>query len=126
MTGAIVSMYFPTIIFLIIGFIMENHYSEFPNTFVGFHLKYAEKDRETWEEANKYAGRLCIRSSFVLLALDFGVTCCYIFFKSSLSEPNWSTLFCIYIFAALTIQIVLLIVLPYYHLKKVIWHDKSK
>ena len=126
MTVAIIVMYFPTLIFLITGIIMKSHYSEFPDTFAGFHLSYAVKNKETWEEANKYAGRFCIQSSLILLVIEFAITCCYIFFKSSLSTANWSTLFIVYIFAALIIQLVLLFVLPYFHLKRKFGNDESK
>lgn len=118
MVVAIIVMYFPTLIFLITGIIMKSHYSEFPDVTVGYHLTFAEKDKERWEEANKYAGRFCIRSSLCLLALDCAVMCCYIFLKNSLSEAHWSVFFLAYIFGALIIQLILLFVLPYRHLKK--------
>lgn len=51
MLVAIAVMYFPTLIFSITGIIMKSHYSEFPDTFVGFHLSYAVKDKETWEKS---------------------------------------------------------------------------
>jgi uncharacterized membrane protein len=125
-TVAIVVMYIFPLVFLLVGILMKKHFSEFPDVSVGFHLSYAVKDKETWEEANKYAGRFCIRSSLFLLVLDIVVTCCYIFFKSSLSEASWSTLFIVFIFAALIIQLILLFVLPYHHLKKKFGDDRSK
>lgn len=47
----------------IIGLIckkLHDDYDEYPNLFVGYKLKYAMKDKETWEEANNYILKPCI------------------------------------------------------------------
>lgn len=118
MAAEIAAMGFPTLVILAVGVLMKNHHSEFPDTFAGFHLSYAVKDRETWEESNRYAGRFCILSSLCLLALELALTCVYAFFRGVLPESAWAAFFFIFMCAALAAQLVLLFILPYFHLRR--------
>lgn len=62
----------------IIGLIckrLHDDYKEYPNLFIGYKLKYAMKDRETWEEANNYIFKPCtivfILSIIITLFINF-------------------------------------------------------
>ncbi|EGT3616235.1 SdpI family protein [Clostridium perfringens] len=39
---------------------LHDDYNEYPNLFMGYKLKYAMKDKETWEEANNYVYKPCL------------------------------------------------------------------
>ena len=41
-----------------IAFIVRSKHSEFPDFKIGYHVKEAEADRESWEYANDIAGKL--------------------------------------------------------------------
>lgn len=43
---------------ILIGNIMEKHYSDFPDTTCGYHIcRLAQKNMDTWQTANEYAGK---------------------------------------------------------------------
>lgn len=51
------------IVMFIIGLIckkLHDDYEEYPDIFVGYKLKYAMRNEETWEEANNYILKPCI------------------------------------------------------------------
>ena len=56
-----------------IAFIVRSKHSEFPDFKVGYHVKEAEADRESWEYANDIAGKICALFAMVFLAA--GVFC---------------------------------------------------
>ena len=39
---------------------LHDDYEEYPNLFVGYKLKYAMRNEETWEEANNYILKPCV------------------------------------------------------------------
>jgi uncharacterized membrane protein len=125
MVVPIVVMYLFPFLLLLVGIFMKKHFSEFPDVSAGYHLVSAVKNKETWEEANKYAGNYCIRSSLCLLILDFLIMCFYVFLKSIFSEAHWSIFILAYIFGTLAIQLVLLFVFPIHHLNKKFNSDGS-
>ena len=51
-----------------IAFIVRSKHSEFPDFKVGYHVKEAEADRESWEYANDIAGKICALFAMVFLA----------------------------------------------------------
>jgi hypothetical protein len=125
MVVPIVITYVFPLVFLFVGMLMKKHFSEFPDVSAGYHLIKAIKNKATWEEANKYAGNYCIRSSLVLLILDIAVMCFYIFFQDVFSEIHWTVFMLSYIFCTIALQLVLLFVLPIRHLNKTFNSDGS-
>jgi len=121
----VITYVFP-LVFLFVGVLMKKHFSEFPDVSAGYHLVKEIKNKATWEEANKYAGNYCIRSSLVLLILGFVVMNSYIFFKNSFSENQWTIFMFSYIFGTIVLQLVLLFVLPIRHLNKMFNSDGSR
>lgn len=51
-----------------IAFIVRRKHSEFPDFKIGYHVKEAEADRESWEYANDIAGKICALFAMVFLA----------------------------------------------------------
>jgi uncharacterized membrane protein len=125
MVVPIVITYVFPLVFLFVGMLMKKHFSEFPDVSVGYHLIKAIKNKATWEEANKYAGNYCIRSSLVLLILDIAVMYFYIFFQYVFSAIHWTVFMLSYIFGTIALQLVLLFVLPIRHLNKTFNSDGS-
>ena len=51
-----------------IAFIVRRKHSEFPDFKIGYHVKKAEADSESWEYANDIAGKICALFAMVFLA----------------------------------------------------------
>ena len=51
-----------------IAFIVRRKHSGFPDFKIGYHVKEAEADRESWEYANDIAGKICALFAMVFLA----------------------------------------------------------
>ena len=51
-----------------IAFIVRRKHSKFPDFKIGYHVKEAEADRESWEYANDIAGKICALFAMVFLA----------------------------------------------------------
>ena len=46
------------LLWILVGSIIEKHYSDFPDTTCGYHIgKLAPKNMDTWQTANEYAGK---------------------------------------------------------------------
>ena len=56
-----------------IAFIVRSKHSEFPDFKVGYHVKEAEADKESWEYANDIAGKIC--ALFAMVFLTAGLFC---------------------------------------------------
>ncbi|HBC27891.1 MAG TPA: hypothetical protein DC013_10815 [Ruminococcaceae bacterium] len=126
MVLAMAFMYLITLTFLLVGNILKKHYSEFPDTTVGFHAgKLARKNRQTWEEANRYAGNYCTRSSLLLLAADALVMLGYLFRRAVFSELQWAIFVCVYILGSVALQLLFLFVLTSRRLKRRFHSDGS-
>ena len=55
------------------AFIVRSKHSEFPDFKVGYHVKEAEADKESWEYANDIAGKIC--ALFAMVFLTAGLFC---------------------------------------------------
>lgn len=56
-----------------IAFIVRRKHSEFPDFKIGYHVKEAEADSESWEYANDIAGKIC--ALFAMVFLVAGLFC---------------------------------------------------
>lgn len=61
------------IILGITAFVIRKKHSAFPDFTAGYHVKEAEKDRESWDYANETAGKLCGICAYAVLAA--GIFC---------------------------------------------------
>jgi uncharacterized protein YceK len=73
---------------LLVGWLVRDHHSEYPDLFCGYHVgKIAAKSAEAWEDANRWCGGLLLKSGFVFLLLDLAAT--YLFHIFRAEETLW-------------------------------------
>lgn len=101
--------------YLLIGFLVKNFHSKFPNTFGGYHIgKMAYLNEDTWETANIFSGTVLIRLSLATLVLNVILTIVQIFLISLIIWPEFLL---IYTICTADIPIVFQIIMTETYLK---------
>lgn len=66
-----VLMFVFALFLLLIGWLVRDHHSDYPDTFSGYHVgKIAAKSREAWEDANRWCGGILMKAGAALLPLN--------------------------------------------------------
>lgn len=87
------------IVLLLTGIVLIKKHSEYPSVETGYHMKPVMKNKETWDHANRLAGRLCIICSIVFLILFVCIFCI---------KVSWETaLVLFFVFCLLSIGVIL-------------------
>lgn len=73
---------------LLVGWLLRNHHSEYPDTFCGYHVgKIAPKSAEAWNDANRWCGGLLLKSGAVFLLLN--IAAAFLFHILRVEETMW-------------------------------------
>lgn len=90
---------------LLVGWLVRNHHSEYPDTFCGYHVgKIAMKSNKAWTDANRWCGDLLLKSGFVFLLPDLAAS--YLFHILRAEETLWGLPFS-YLIAAVLVPAIL-------------------
>lgn len=101
---------------LLVGWLIRNHHSEYPDTFCGYHVgKIAPKSAQAWEDANRWCGNLLLLSGAVFLLLD--VAAVGLFHALRAAETLWVLPFS-YLMATLLVPLVFGIAVTEHRLRK--------
>lgn len=101
-------MFLQFVIYCGLGVVLIFKHSEFPDLRVGYHIKTAGKNRESWDYANRTAGVTSLLAS--LLSLVFA----FVFLFGNLHKSLAVTL----VFAVSVFSVFLTLFVPYFLLQK--------
>lgn len=112
-------MFIFSLFYVLIGYLMMNHHSKFPDLYAGYHVGHiAMKNHDTWETANKYSGKVMLVTSTITLVSDIIVLIIYFFLINKSNFTQWDIFFQVYLFSIVLIPISLTIILTEVKLRK--------
>lgn len=121
MTPIFVMIFVFSLVYLLTGYLVKKHHSEFPDTFCGYHAGHlAQKNESTWTEANLYAGNFLMRASLINIGLNLIILFAYILYNS---WNLWLAVLFNYLIIAVLLPIILLLIFTERHLKKLFHED---
>ena len=129
MFGVFLIAFLIPILLLIVGFVLKNKCSHYPDLSCGYHVgKLASKNEKVWKDANSYSGTQFIMHGTIVTVFDVMVLIYSInTIKGPLNEYLWWAIsIIIYIGLTCIIPVAMAIICTQLHLNKIFNKDGSK
>lgn len=129
MIAIFVVTFFIPVLLLIVGFVLKNKYSHYPDMSCGYHVgKLRSKSEETWREANEYSGKFFIADGIIVAIMDVIVL---IYSINTITGPFsdyiwWAIFIIIYIGITCFVPVIITILSTQLHLKNHFFKDGSR
>lgn len=103
-----VLMFVFTALILLVGWLVRDHHSEYPDTFCGYHVGgIAAKSGEAWEDANRWCGGAFLKCGSAFLLLDAAAA---LAFRMTRAEETLPGIPVIYLMATILVPTALAVV----------------